>query len=136
MELQQPTMVPVRTAETIFDEIQEMYDRITKRAYEIFQARGGNCTLDLEDWLAAEREMLWKPDVYIEDQDQRIVVTIQIGTVRAPDVHLLVSPQAMVIQADHSTDSKKAFRTIEFPRRIDVRKAEAMYADGYLTLTA
>jgi len=32
--------------------------------------------------------------------------------------------------------SKKVFRTVQFPRRIDVGKAEVKYEDGCLILTA
>ncbi len=127
--------VPMRIAETIIDEIEEMYDQITKRAYEIFRERGGNSTLDIEDWLTAERELLYKPEVHVEEVDERIVVTVRIGKVRPLDVQLLVTPDAMVIQAQPVSIAKKVFRTVQFPRRIDVNKAEATYADGFLVLT-
>ena len=128
--------VPMRIAETIIDEIEEMYDQITKRAHEIYRERGGTCTLDLEDWLTAERELLYKPEVHVEEVDERIVVTVRIGKVRPLDVQLLVTPDAMVIQAQPVSIAKKVFRTVQFPRRIDVNKAEATYADGCLVLTA
>ena len=128
--------VPMRIAETIVDEIEEMYDHITKRAYEIFRERGGNSTLDIEDWLTAERELLYKPEVHVEEVDRRIVVTVRIDKVRPSDVQLLVTPDAMVIQAQPVSIAKKVFRTVQFPRRIDVNKAEATYADGCLVLTA
>jgi hypothetical protein len=32
-------------------------DRLASRAYELYQARGGSDGMDLEDWLAAEREL-------------------------------------------------------------------------------
>ncbi len=128
--------VPMRIGETIIDEIEEMYDHITKRAYEIFRERGGNSTLDIEDWLTAERELLYKPEVHVEEVDRRIVVTVRIGKVRPLDVQLLVTPDAMVIQAQPVSIAKKVFRTVQFPRRIDVNKAEATYADCCLVLTA
>ena len=53
MNLQEAMPVPVRIAESIVEEIEEMYDHITKRAYEIFRERSGFSTLDLEDWLAS-----------------------------------------------------------------------------------
>src|SRR5262245_32729271 len=136
MNFQQLMPVPMRIAETIINEIEEMYDQITKRAYEIFRERGGNGTLDLEDWLTAERELLYKPEVHVEEVDRRIVVTVRIGKVRPLDVQLLVTPDAMVIQAQPDAMARKVFRTVQFPRRIDVNKAEATYADGYLVLTA
>jgi HSP20 family molecular chaperone IbpA len=132
----QVTPVPMRIAETIIDEIEEMYDQITRRAYEIFRERDGNSTLDLEDWLTAERELLYKPEVHVAEVDRRIVVTVRIGKVRPLDVQLLVTPEAMVIQAQPVAMARKVFRTVQFPRRIDVNKAEATYSDGYLVLTA
>ncbi len=36
-------------------------DQIRRRAYEIFLARGGSHGNDLEDWLAAERELSASP---------------------------------------------------------------------------
>jgi len=88
----------MRTGETIVDEIVEMYDQITLRAYEIFLERGGICTLDLEDWFN--------------------------GRTGAD------------LQAETSASGKKVFRTIEFPRRIDMSRAEAKYENGRLVLTA
>ena len=40
------------TAETFNDP-----DAIAKRAYEIYERRGGNHGADLDDWLEAEREL-------------------------------------------------------------------------------
>ena len=136
MNSQQTMPVPVRVAETILDEIEEMYDQITRRAYEIFLERGGICTVDLEDWLKAEQELLFKPEVHVDETDCRITVTICIGNVRPLDVQLLVTPDAMVIQAEDPAGFKKVFRTVEFPRRIDVSKASARYSNGCLVLTA
>jgi HSP20 family molecular chaperone IbpA len=126
----------MRTADSILDEVEEMYDQITRRAYEIFQERGGICTLDLEDWFAAERELLFKPGVHIEENGKEVIVTVRLGKVNLMGVQLLVTPLAMLIQAECGDMAKKVFRTIEFPRRIDVNKAEAKYEDGYLVLTA
>jgi hypothetical protein len=32
-------------------------DRVAQRAYELYLARGGTDGLDMDDWLAAEREL-------------------------------------------------------------------------------
>ena len=136
MNSQEATAVSVRLAETIADEINDMYDQITRRAYEIFRRRGGTATLDLEDWLAAERELVVKPEVDVEENELTITVRVRIGKVRPLDIQLLLSPDAMVIRTEQSATAKRMFRTVQFPRRIDVRKAEVKYEDGYLILTA
>src|SRR5437870_5318799 len=132
MNSQETTPIPVRIAEDIVDEIHHMYEQITTRAYEIFLERGGICSLDLEDWLKAEQELLFKPEVHLDQTDRRIKVTICIGKVRPLDIQVLVTPDAVVIQAEHSTGCKKVFRTVQFPRRIDVNKAQAAYENGCL----
>lgn len=37
-------------------------DAIARRAYEIFQARGGQHGYEIEDWLQAERELTGRQD--------------------------------------------------------------------------
>jgi hypothetical protein len=37
-------------------------DAIARRAYEIFQARGGQHGYEIEDWLQAERELAGRQD--------------------------------------------------------------------------
>ena len=129
-------LIPMRTAETIVNEIEEMYEEITRRAEDVLRRRTGGYALDLEDWLTAEQELLFKPEVHIEENDRGVTVTICLGKIRPLDVQLVVTPDAMVIQAEDSVACKKVFRTVEFPRRIDVSKAEARYSNGYLILTA
>jgi len=136
MNSQEATAVSVCVAESIVDEIDDMYDLITERAYEIFRQRGGTATLDLEDWLTAERELLFKPEVDVEENDRTITVRIRLGEIRPLDMQLLLTPDAMVIQGEHGPAPKKVFRTVQFPRRIDVGKADVKYENGCLILTA
>ena len=129
-------LVPMSAAESISDEIEKMYDQITRRANEIFLERGGICSVDLEDWLTAERELLQKPDVFIEEKSHEIRVTVCLGAVNLTDLRLLVTPLVVLVQAERGRAARRLFRAIKFPRRIDVNKAEAKYEDGCLVLTA
>jgi DUF2934 family protein len=43
-------------------------DRVAERAYELYRARGGSDGADMEDWLAAEREV--SPDRDSEPHDE------------------------------------------------------------------
>jgi HSP20 family molecular chaperone IbpA len=138
MNANEAICVPVCIGDNILAEIEETYDQVTKRAYEIFLERGGICTMDLDDWLQAEQEMLFKPHVPVEDAARRITVTICIGELSPLDLQLLITPNALVVQAEaeDSPTAKKVFRTVEFPRLIDVRRVEARCANGYLVVTA
>jgi|1185.fasta_scaffold1133862_1 hypothetical protein len=43
-------------------------DRLAQRAYELYLARGGEDGRDLEDWLAAERELLERETLQTQGQ--------------------------------------------------------------------
>ena len=77
-----------------------------------------------------------RPDVDVEENDLTLTVRVRVGKVRPLDMQLLLSPDAMVIQAEHNATAKRMFRTVQFPRRIDVAKVEVKYEDGCLILTA
>jgi hypothetical protein len=44
------------------DTIRVSDDRIARRAYELYLARGGEDGQDIDDWLQAERELRVDPD--------------------------------------------------------------------------
>jgi HSP20 family molecular chaperone IbpA len=136
MDTQEAILVPLCIADTTVDAINDMYDQITQRAYEIFLARGGVGTLDIEDWLRAEQELLFKPETRVEQTDHGITVTIRIGQAIPTDLQVLITSDAMIIQAEDASTNKTVFRSVEFPRRIDTNKAAAVYRNGCLILTA
>ena len=46
-----------KKAAAMAEELMNDADAIAKRAYEIYQNRGGNHGADLDDWLEAERQL-------------------------------------------------------------------------------
>lgn len=52
--------VPIHIADGTQTAPSPSYDTIRVRAYELYLARGGAHGQDLEDWLAAERELMAK----------------------------------------------------------------------------
>jgi len=79
MNPQQAMLIRVRTADDLVESIERIYDRVTRRAYEIVRERGAIGTVDLEDWLTAEQQVLLKPRVRVEETDSQLTVTVCIG---------------------------------------------------------
>ena len=50
------TKTPSGAPDEVLDHINDP-DAVAKRAYEIYQRRGGNDGADLDDWLEAERQL-------------------------------------------------------------------------------
>ena len=128
--------LPVHKKDSIFEEIERMQRRIENRAYELFESRGCELGRDMEDWLAAERELVWSPPISMEEGDGEITIEL--------------TPQDLLVEAEaHEQKEKgrgrtraktvrtaKLFRSVHFPRAIDPDSAEAELRNGVLRLTA
>jgi len=147
--------VPVRKSKSIFDEIDRMRDRITRRAYEIFSANGGIFGRDINDWLAAENELVWKPAIELEEKDNEFLLRIAVPGVDPKDINIEVTAEDILVRADihhehkheHKEEKKgevhacefasgNLFRSIHLPKKIDSEKVKAEFKNGMLTLKA
>ena len=144
------TTLPIKKTESIFDELNNMHDRIMKRAFEIFDGNGHAFGNDLEDWLQAERELVWKPAIEIEEKDNEIRLQIATPGVDPKDIDIEVTPEDILVKAEthheHKEDkgevhvceftSGNMFRSVHLPKKINPDKVKAEFKNGMLSLTA
>lgn len=142
--------VEVRRTETIVDELERMRRMISTRAYDLFSEAHAPWTTAVGDWLAAERELVWKPPIELRQKDGQFEVLAALSGVDPKDLDIQVTPEDLLIKAEteheHSTDkgtvhvcefeSGKVFRSVHFPEKIDPNSAKAEYRNGMLYLTA
>ena len=95
-------VVKVQKTETIQAEMKELHNRIANRAYEIYLQRGSSIGRDLDDWLDAEQELVWRPAVEILEKDNQFIIQVAIAgiepgdfTVRLSEEHLLIKSEQM-----------------------------------------
>jgi hypothetical protein len=125
--------VRVRRADSIREEIEGMYNQITRRAYEIFTERGGDCTLHIDDWLAAEQELLIKPRVELDVEPKRFDVEIDVHELDLREGEVLITPADLLFRAS-TINNKSVFRTVHFSQTIDVDSVKATYFMGKICL--
>jgi Protein of unknown function (DUF2934) len=130
------TAIPIQTGTTILDEIESVYDDITKRAYEKFLDRGGTCTVDIEDWLAAERELLLKPDVRLLEKHGYFIVRVGPFEADPPDVSILATRDDLVVQSLAKYPHPRIFRIVHFPQPIDLGRIRSSCVRGKLLVIA
>jgi HSP20 family protein len=144
------TTVPVKKTESIFDELNSIHDRIMKRAFEIFDGNGQVFGKELEDWLQAERELVWKPAMELGEKDNEIRLQIATPGVDPKDIDIEVSPEYVLVKAEtrheHKEDkgqvhvceftSGNMFRSVHLPKKIDPDKVQAEFKNGMVLLTA
>jgi HSP20 family protein len=134
--------------ESIVDQLEQLHQRIARRAYELFRGRDGWGD-SFGDWLSAERELVWKPAVELREQDGTFTVVAALPGVAAKDITVDITPQDVVIQAAsehrHTEDkgqihrcefrAGQVFRSLPFPKAVDATKAKAEYQNGMLNIT-
>ena len=142
--------VPIRRSSSTFDQMQEMQDRIMRRAYEIFEQNGSMFGRDLENWTQAERELLWKPAFELSEKDGRFQLEAAVSGVDPKDIDIEVTPEDIIVKgkAQHEHKEQKGlvhycefqsgqmFRAIHLPKKIDPNRVKAEFKNGLLRLTA
>ena len=142
--------LPIKKTESIFDDVNKMHDRIMKRAFELFDGNGHAFGKDLEDWLQAERELVWKPAIELEEKDKEIRLQIATPGVDPKDIDIEVTPEYVLVKAEtrheHKEDKGEVhiceftagnmFRSVHLPKKIDPDKVKAEFKNGILSLTA
>ena len=136
----------------VFAEIEEVLERIRRRAYEISAARGFGEGRALDDWLAAEREICWPASECI-DEDDRYVLEIALAGFEPEEIELTVTPFELIVRAAHESrieeklaeqdqvrwsefSSNEVYRRFEFPTEILVDAVAAGYHNGLLRIAA
>jgi len=144
------TNLPIKKTESIFDELNQMQERIMHRAYDLFETRGKAFGRDLEHWLAAEQELIWKPSVELTEKDNEFNLRIAIPGVDPKDIDIEVTSEYLLVKAEsrheHREDkgevhvcefeSGNLFRSIRFPKAINPDKVKAEFKNGVLQISA
>jgi len=70
---------------------------IARRAYELFEKRGGEHGHDWEDWFRAESELLQPVSVSMSESDDRISVRANVLGFEGNELKVSVEPQRITI---------------------------------------
>ena len=65
--VEEPTK-PVKYG-SLFDQVEDTFNALARRAYEIFEGNGRAFGRDLENWFQAERELLHPVPVNVTESD-------------------------------------------------------------------
>jgi HSP20 family protein len=140
--------VPISQKDSIVDQLEQLHQRIARRAYDLFRGRDGWGDA-FGDWLSAEQELAGKPPVELREQDGVFTVAAALPGVDVKDITVDVTTQDVVIKAaikhKHTEDkgqvhrreftAGEVFRSLPFPRAVDASKAKAEYQNGIVNIT-
>lgn len=137
----------------IFDEIDEVAERIRVRAYSLAKRRGLGEGHDLDDWLTAEREICW-PSAELVEEDELFTLKVALAGFEVDDISITATPTELIIKAaresseEETSDTEEArirwselrsddvYRRIELPTTVDVENVTALLRNGMLEIEA
>ena len=141
---------PEKMPKRMLEQVRAMTESIRQRAFELFQSRNGGNGSDLEDWLQAERDVVWSPISELIEDEKEFKARIALPGFDAKDLQVSALPDALVVQANathtHHGKSgnvrfcefseKKLYRRLDLPAVVDVDKVTAAVDKGILQVTA
>jgi len=144
IEENKPALAPV------LEGIKETFNKIRKRAFELFERRGRAPGFELEDWLQAERDLFWVPQAKLSETDAEFKMKVAVPGFEANDLDVMEQPDEILIQGQAQKSAEKTeegvtyseFGTKELYRRfalatpIDIGAVKANVENGMLTVTA
>jgi HSP20 family molecular chaperone IbpA len=141
--------IQVKKPNSILQDLTELHDTISKRAYEFFQ-ENGLLSGPLADWFRAEREIVWRPAIELRQKDGQFELEAALAGVDPKNLDVQVTPEDILITAaeEHRHEgtegtvhvsefsSGRLFRSVHLPERIDPESVKAEFKNGMLHLTA
>jgi len=136
--------------QALYNRMNELYDAIARRAFELFEDDGRTFGRDLDHWFRAEAELLHPAHVQVREADDGIVVDAEVPGFNANELKLSLEPRRLTISGEKQSDyeqkrenvlysercSKELLRSIELPVEVNTSRATAILKNGILQLTA
>lgn len=131
-------------------DLSEIINQVREHAFGRFERRGGMPGLDLDDWLEAEREVVWSPPSELIEKKDAYRARIAVPGFEANEVQVAATPEALIVEAEsahtHNINEgdvrmcefsgKKLYRRIDLPSKINVEQATASLNNGILEVSA
>lgn len=134
----------------LLEEMERQFDEVRRRAFGLFEKRGGEFGHEMEDWFRAERETNGWPAAELTEVDSRFNLSMTLPGYDPREVQVTVTPREIIVHANldptkkpesgrclwSEFQSNDVCRRIELPEAIDVEKTAATLEKGMLHVSA
>jgi HSP20 family protein len=142
------TPKPVKV-ESLLDRMNEVFNDITKRAFEIFERNGRVFGRELDDWLKAEREFLHPVHVHLSESGESLEMRAEVPGFSEKELEISAEPGRVTISGKRETSKEEKrgktlysetgcdqiLRVVDLPVEIETDKVSATLKNGVLELT-
>jgi DUF2934 family protein len=131
------TSIPVRTfqSESISSLLQDVHERVSRRAYQNFETRGCADGHALDDWLEAERELIIKPIPNVHVGPEDIIVEMILPEINLPNLSVHLAPRQLVISSGVEDNGLQVCQVIDLPLEISLDGVDAEQFSNMLRIT-
>jgi HSP20 family protein len=143
-----PVPVKMEKPVDISTRMREVFDNISKRAFELFEHNGKVLGREWDDWFKAESEILRPVYLNLQESDKEITVKAEVPGFTAKDLQVSMEGNRLTISGKRETKEEKTekktvyrehssdqiMRVIDLPAPVDADKATATLKDGMLEL--
>jgi HSP20 family molecular chaperone IbpA len=145
----QPVHPLIVEAVTLFNRMEEIQQEVARQAYDLFEQRGREHGHDVEDWAAAESQLLAPISIQEIENADGLEITARVPGFNEHDIEIAVEPRRVFLsgkseKTTEATDEDAPatlrqtamfFRAIDLPVEVDAAKATAQLTDGTLRLS-
>ena len=143
-----PETLKLSPGDAFFELAQEFSNRISCRAYELFESKGFAHGHDREDWLQAASEILLNVPVDIKGTEIELTIRADVPGFSEKDLEVRVAPRSVCIAGKREElseqkeekavyserRSNQIFRVLELPSEIDPERVNATVSEGILEI--
>jgi len=136
--------------ESFWNEARDLFNKVEKRAYELFEWRGAKHGRDLEDWFKAENELFKAMPLEISEQDNALLIRAEVPGFKAEELEINLEPGFITIKGHQAkqtesttkktyyseSQTKDVFRKMALPFAVLPEAGEATLKDGVLEIKA
>jgi HSP20 family protein len=140
---------PTAQTHSMYDYMNELYNKIAQRAFCMFEGNGRVPGHDLEDWLKAEGEFLAPVPLGLSETDTELTIKAAVPGFTEKELEIVAEPARLFItgKAEKKSEEKKKktlyseissneiFRSVRLPVDIDPEKVSAVLKNGILEVS-
>ncbi len=133
---------------TFLDEMDQLMELVRRRAFGLFEDRGCVPGSEMEDWLRAERELVWSPRSELINEEEQFRLRLAVPGLEERELQVTAMRDGIVVQSESTQEkssktaefsefsNKKLFRRFELSEVINPDKVQATLDRGILEIIA
>jgi HSP20 family protein len=146
---QEPAAPKPITFESLLERMNDMFNDIARRAFEIFDRNGHVFGHELDHWLEAEREFLHPVNIELSESGESLEMRAEVPGFAEKELEISAEPNRVIISGKRQTSKQEKngktlysevgrdqiLRVVNLPVEIETEKVAATLKNGVLVLT-